>query len=442
MSTTHILSQKIQVHCKKIIRLFIILGVITTQGVLYAQSNESCMRLDVSTNNHGANAYIWYNCIWNWSVQSYKIDLKDAGGRILQSQFTAQWSFQIPEEGGSKYYLSCYINGQSDTTDWCDRTLNVSYTNFEWSEAQQQSTSTIQEWHSYELWEGYNGTNFVQNIQITTIPNNTVSHTGTDIWNIQSGYYGSGVIQTPLFGGIWSTLLGQYGSQIIQAPLFPWNISGENSLYTLNGNNFPQPTQWHNMNTRSDMIINVHEWRASVECYPLGRYSLNIWHNSIDIGTLESNDGNFNFSLKSGNYTLECINKSTNIILSWHRKKITVDSEKWCSLKSTIQYGGAPLKSKLSCRHPEYDECKISLLKDGRLLNYINDCTTEVIIEDKWVYDVTCEVWDEYTSEVCYALIEVDVMTNPKTGPFLPILIIISIILSGTYYTYLRRRTQ
>ncbi len=81
----------------------------------------------------------------------------------------------------------------------------------------------------------------------------------------------------------------------------------------------------------------------------------------------------------------------------------------------------------------------IKINKDGQLWKTLYDCDMSMVLPERGVYDATCYLGDGGENG-CSTTIQVDIMTEIKTGPFLPLLIFVAIGM-GAYITYRRRKT-
>lgn len=179
--------------------------------------------------------------------------------------------------------------------------------------------------------------------------------------------------------------------------------------------------------------------QTNVSCSPNGGYKLFVLQGQQVLSTLQSPTGQFNFALNDGTYKVVCLRDGEQTVQPNCQKTIIINPKQdYCTLDSTVKYGGAPLRTELSCSSQSYAQCMIRIDKDGKPWRSVADCRADIIFTEKGVYDATCIIGDAETQS-CRTRVQVDIMTIIQTGPFMPILLLVSIGLAG-YITYRRRK--
>lgn len=183
--------------------------------------------------------------------------------------------------------------------------------------------------------------------------------------------------------------------------------------------------------------------QMNVTCSPQGGYRLFLMQNGQVVNSFQNPAGQFSFGTNPGTYTVVCLRDGDNTVQPNCQRNITVREnrpEGVCTLQSSAQYGGAPLYTNLSCRSTTgSQQCMIKIHKDGFLWKTLYACDTALTMTERGVYDATCYLGDG-GEDGCRTTIQVDVMTEIPTGPFLSILILTALTL-GFYITYRRRKT-
>lgn len=183
--------------------------------------------------------------------------------------------------------------------------------------------------------------------------------------------------------------------------------------------------------------------QVNVTCSPYGGYRMFLMQNGQVINTLQNPNGQFTFGGNPGTYTVVCLRDGDRTVQPNCQRNITIREnrpEGVCTLQSSNQYGGAPLYTNLSCRSSTgSQQCMIKVNKNGQLWKTLYDCDSALTLPERGTYDATCYLGDGGENG-CNTTIQVDVMTEIKTGPFLPILIITAIGM-GAFITYRRRKT-
>jgi uncharacterized repeat protein (TIGR01451 family) len=179
--------------------------------------------------------------------------------------------------------------------------------------------------------------------------------------------------------------------------------------------------------------------QVSAYCSPNGAYKLYVMSGRQVINTLQSPVGQFNFGLDDGTYKVVCMKDGEQSVQPNCVKAITINPKEYCELKSSVSYGGAPLRTQLNCTSPAYAQCMIRIMKDGKPWRSVANCHADLILEEKGVYDAQCIVGDAETQS-CSTRVQVDVMTIIQTGPFLPTVLLLALGMAG-YITYRRRKT-
>lgn len=93
-------------------------------------------------------------------------------------------------------------------------------------------------------------------------------------------------------------------------------------------------------------------------------------------------------------------------------------------MRSSNRYGGAPLRTELTCESQNYSSCTMRINKDGMLWQTINDCSSPVVFDQRGNYEAICYL---DAGENCSTTVQVDIMTVIPTGPFLPTIIILAL---------------
>lgn len=106
-------------------------------------------------------------------------------------------------------------------------------------------------------------------------------------------------------------------------------------------------------------------------------------------------------------------------------------------MKTSVRYGGAPLRTELTCMSQNYSACTMRINKDGAPWQTVYECSTSMVFDQRGNYEATCYL---DSGENCSVNVQVDIMTIIETGPFLPIIIILALGTAG-YITYRRRTT-
>ncbi len=65
----------------------------------------------------------------------------------------------------------------------------------------------------------------------------------------------------------------------------------------------------------------------------------------------------------------------------------------------------------------------IKIDKNGQPWQTLYDCTTDMIFDEKGIYDATCYLSDG-GEQGCSTRIQVDIMTIIPTGPFVPTILV------------------
>lgn len=182
--------------------------------------------------------------------------------------------------------------------------------------------------------------------------------------------------------------------------------------------------------------------RYNVNCGPSGSFKLFVLKDRQVINSYQSLNGIFDISLPNdnGEYRFMCIRDGEQSVQPQCQKNIVINPrEDVCVLESSISYGGAPINVNMNCITPSFAQCSIRVTKDGEPWKTISDCQASFLFEEKGTYDAVCVVGDADIRE-CSTRVQIDVMTDIPTGPFLPILIVIALSTAG-YITYRRRKT-
>lgn len=194
------------------------------------------------------------------------------------------------------------------------------------------------------------------------------------------------------------------------------------------------------VNTCQNMQVSQNGNQTNVYCSPTGGYKLFVLQGKQVINTLQNPTGQFSLSLNDGTYKVVCLRDGEQSIQPSCQRSITINpKQNYCELSSTVKYGGAPLRTQLSCTSPTYAQCNIKLWKNGKPWRSVAGCNADIIFTEKGVYDASCIVGDADTQS-CSTRVQVDVMTIIKTGPFLPTIIFIALGMAA-YITYRRRKT-
>jgi uncharacterized repeat protein (TIGR01451 family) len=189
-----------------------------------------------------------------------------------------------------------------------------------------------------------------------------------------------------------------------------------------------------------DMQITQNGTQTNVSCSPNGGYRLFVLQGRQVLNTLQSPTGQFSFGLNDGTYKVVCLRDGEQNVQPNCQKTVVINPKKsYCTLESSVRFGGAPLRTQLTCSSQTYAQCMIRMDKDGKPWRSIADCSAEVVFTERGIYDATCIVGDAETQS-CSTRVQVDIMTIIQTGPFLPVLIFLSLGMAG-YITYRRRKT-
>lgn len=180
--------------------------------------------------------------------------------------------------------------------------------------------------------------------------------------------------------------------------------------------------------------------QVNATCSPNGGYRLFVLQGTKVVNTFQNPQGQFSFALNDGTYKVACLRDGEKNIQPACQQNITINpNQNVCIFSSSVRYGGAPLQTDLNCRSQTATQCTIEINKDGQPWKTLYDCSTSTVFDEKGYYEATCYL-DGNREENCSTDVQVDIMTIIKTGPFLPLLIIIAIGMA-VYITYRRRKT-
>ena len=194
------------------------------------------------------------------------------------------------------------------------------------------------------------------------------------------------------------------------------------------------------INMCQNMQVSQNGNQTNVYCSPTGGYKLFVLQGKQVVNTLQNPTGQFSLSLNDGTYKVVCLRDGEQTVQPNCQRSITINpKQNYCELSSTVKYGGAPLRTQLSCSSATYAQCNIKLWKNGKPWRSVAGCNADIIFTERGVYDATCVVGDADTQS-CSTRVQVDVMTIIKTGPFLPTIIFIAFGMAA-YITYRRRKT-
>ncbi|MCB9807426.1 hypothetical protein H6768_06185 [Candidatus Peribacteria bacterium] len=133
--------------------------------------------------------------------------------------------------------------------------------------------------------------------------------------------------------------------------------------------------------------------QTNVYCSPNGGYKLYVLQGKQVINMLQSPVGQFNFGLNDGTYKVVCLKDGEQTVQPSCQKTITINPQQnYCTLESTVRFGGAPLRTQLNCSTPTFAQCAIRIMKDGKPWRSVADCNADIIFTEKGVYDATCVV--------------------------------------------------
>jgi cysteine-rich repeat protein len=198
------------------------------------------------------------------------------------------------------------------------------------------------------------------------------------------------------------------------------------------------------MDVQFDKMANPQS-HVRVSCSPSGGYKLGVVSRGQIYDRRQSPIGQFDLDLDAGNYTLSCIRDGENRVQPSCTRDIKIllpeepQETSSCKMTTSPRYGGAPLKSHISCESSTYSQCMITFTKDGKPWKTIYECDTYMTFKEAGNYHANCTL-DDGDEDGCSANIAVDVMTEIHTGPWLPIIIIMATSLAA-YVTYRRRKT-
>ena len=182
-----------------------------------------------------------------------------------------------------------------------------------------------------------------------------------------------------------------------------------------------------------------------VSCSPSGGYKLGVVSRGQIYDRRQSPIGQFDLDLEPGNYTFSCVREGENRVQPSCTKTINIlppeeiPETSICKMKTSPRYGGAPLKSHITCESSSYSQCMITFTKNGRPWKTIYECDSYMTFVEPGNYQAHCTL-DDGDEEGCSASIAVDVMTVVDTGPWLPLLVVFATTIAA-YGTYRRRKT-
>jgi hypothetical protein len=177
---------------------------------------------------------------------------------------------------------------------------------------------------------------------------------------------------------------------------------------------------------------------ADVTCSPNGSYRLLVVQNGQLRNTYRSNSGNFNVPIGRGTYQLGCLMDGESQVRPACQQTVSNESNV-CHLNVSKKFGGAPLRSRISCDAPSGADCRIDIVKGGRRLHTINGCTGTVNLSAKGTYEAICHVEGIPDDVSCRTQLRVSIMTEPPTGPMLPIIITLSLLAASGVVFYRRK---
>jgi len=133
--------------------------------------------------------------------------------------------------------------------------------------------------------------------------------------------------------------------------------------------------------------------QTNVYCSPNGGYKLFVLQGKQVINTLQNPTGQFNLTLNDGTYKVVCLRDGEQSIQPACQKTVTINPKQdYCTLNSTVSYGGAPLRTQLNCSSPTYAQCAIKIWKDGKPWRSVAGCNADMIFTERGVYDARCVV--------------------------------------------------
>lgn len=125
--------------------------------------------------------------------------------------------------------------------------------------------------------------------------------------------------------------------------------------------------------------------QANVSCSPNGGYKLFVLQGQQVMNTYQNPNGQFNITLNDGTYKIVCLRDGEQSVQPNCQKTITVNPRQdYCTLESTVRYGGAPLHTELNCRSTNsFAQCAIHVMKDGQPWRTISDCHASMVFTEK-----------------------------------------------------------
>jgi hypothetical protein len=124
--------------------------------------------------------------------------------------------------------------------------------------------------------------------------------------------------------------------------------------------------------------------QTNVSCSPNGGYKLFVLQGKQVINTLQNSNGQFSFNLNDGTYKVVCLRDGEQTVQPSCQKTVTVNPQQnYCTLNSSVRFGGAPLRTQLSCSSQTYAQCAIRIMKDGKPWRSVADCNADIVFTEK-----------------------------------------------------------
>lgn len=412
-------------------------------------SEAVCTGLTVTPTSLTNGGTVSYTCTGN-NVTSYSVVFTKPDGTNLQSFTTPTGTVTIPATPTGTYNAKCFINGQTTTPAICTKSItniNPTQPNIQVIKDDNDNHDDFQEIlpggpTHFTIVVRNPGPepleNVVLNDPLAPECNRSAAQTLAMIVNVGNRD------QKLDPGETFSYVCSRYN---VDQSTFPNN---ENRV-CVSGRGIPSGITVNSCDiTRigfkappaicQNMTVSQNGNQTNVQCTPGGGYKLFVLKGQQVTNTLQSPTGFFSLSLGDGTYKLVCLRDGETSVQPNCQKTITINPEvNYCVLESSTNYGGAPLRSQLKCTSPIFAPCSIQVLKDGQPWRNITSCQADLIFDQKGTYDATCYIGNLDTQH-CKTRILVDVMTKIPTGPFLPVILLISVGLAG-YIVYRRRKT-
>ena len=122
-----------------------------------------------------------------------------------------------------------------------------------------------------------------------------------------------------------------------------------------------------------------------VTCGPTGLYRLAVTRGGQVITRQQSPDGRFSFDLGKGNYSIGCLRDGETSVKPQCQKTIKIEDrpDGNCTMISSVRYGGAPLRTQLSCENSSNNNCIMEIYRNGKLGKTIHSCQSNMTLSQK-----------------------------------------------------------